>query len=306
MRFCGTPPKLRTTSRRRSSTATAWRSSSLHDRQHIAGIHRGALGNKNILDRPPLGRLDLVLHFHRFNHKHPVSGLDLGSPIHQHADNLARHGGRQFPGTVIVRRPNAAAQRSRIANFCRKAGASDPEMLVACNAFALHFVGFVADAEREDVRPRQHRVHLDRATVEAAQPAPFGALKLEPVILAVDDDFVSHLIASRRAALFQWEAAFEALPDDPSAGTRSPGPAAAGPSTANMPAAITATSTDAGSAAESDSTSCFCFNIRSRKPVSSLAERKSGWRRIRRKSEILVLIPPTKYSFRARVSRPIA
>ena len=44
----------------------------------------------------------------------------------------------------------------------------------------------------------------------------------------------------------------------------------------------------------------FCFKRRSRKPVSLCRSRKSGSLRIRRKSEIFVLMPPTKYSYSAR------
>src|SRR5438477_12434692 len=65
-------------------------------------------------------------------------------------------------------------------------------MHLARNALALHFVGLVADAQRKYIGPRQHRVDFDFGSIEAAGPATVRSIQVEPVVLAVDGDVVSH------------------------------------------------------------------------------------------------------------------
>ncbi len=55
----------------------------LHDRQHIPGIHRRALSDGQLQNDTLLRRLDFVLHLHRFDHHHTLSGFHrrvLGQP----------------------------------------------------------------------------------------------------------------------------------------------------------------------------------------------------------------------------------
>jgi hypothetical protein len=65
-------------------------------------------------------------------------------------------------------------------------------MHLARDAFALHFVSPIADAKRNHIGPYQHSVNRDLTPIEAARPTALRSIEIEPVILAVDGDFVSH------------------------------------------------------------------------------------------------------------------
>src|ERR1700722_1177027 len=60
------------------------------------------------------------------------------------------------------------------------------------NTFALHFVSLIADAERNHIGPYQHSVDFDFASIEATRPATVRSIEIEPEVLAVDGDVVSH------------------------------------------------------------------------------------------------------------------
>src|ERR1700676_906145 len=123
MKSCGTPPRSRIIMRKRSSTATGWKSKSclssrkcssgdsrprlsfersstvlLDNCQHVSGVHRGACADQNLLDSSLLRRFDFVLHLHRFDHEYAGTSLDFVSVAHQHANDLARHGSGKSPG----------------------------------------------------------------------------------------------------------------------------------------------------------------------------------------------------------------
>src|SRR5580692_4414594 len=239
MKFCGIRPRWRTTTPRKSWTATGSRSrnqrrvmelagwrlcgrsprpprfwfysvspvvkecetlptsrSSLHDRQHIAGIHGDALSGEHFLDGPLLRRFDFVLHLHRLHHQHARARLHCIAFPHQYAHHFAGHGRRQLSRTVIIRGAGATMQRARIAHLAGESRAAHPQVpviiLVPGNALRLDLVSLVADTEGKHVRPNQHRINRDFVAVQTARPPALGSLDFEPVILAVDGDVVKH------------------------------------------------------------------------------------------------------------------
>jgi hypothetical protein len=93
---------------------------------------------------------------------------------------------------MIVDGPNAAAKGAGIADFHSKSYAADPKMQLVAHAFAFHLVSFVTETKRKDVGTREDGIHFDLAPIDAARPAAFDLIKVEPVVPAVDGDIVGH------------------------------------------------------------------------------------------------------------------
>jgi hypothetical protein len=62
---------------------------------------------------------------------------------------------------MIVGSARTRAQRPGIANLGCEADAAHPKMHIAAYPLAFDLVCFVADAQRQNVRPRQNRVNRD-------------------------------------------------------------------------------------------------------------------------------------------------
>src|ERR1700676_1620304 len=88
----------------------------------------------------------------------------------------------------MIDRTQASAQRPRVADLPREARASHPNLHLAGNAFALHFVSLIADAERKHFGSYQYSVDFDFAPIQAARPAAVRSIEIEPVEFPSDSD----------------------------------------------------------------------------------------------------------------------
>jgi hypothetical protein len=75
----------------------------------------------------------------------------------------------------------------------------------AANPLAFHLIRVVANAKRQHIRAREDGVNLDDSPIQTASPTALGLTQLEPVVLPVNTDVVSHRNASRRALALQLE-----------------------------------------------------------------------------------------------------
>src|SRR5580700_9426232 len=164
----------------------------LHNRQHIARVHRRTFRDENFLDRSPLWRLDLVLHLHRLNHRHASARFYLVSFANQQTHDLAGHRSGDLLGPLIIPGARAAPQRAGIADLSDEARAPHPQTPFVRHPLRLNLVRHVSDAQRDYIGASENGINLQVAAIEAAGPASLGAIEVKPVILAVDGYVVEH------------------------------------------------------------------------------------------------------------------
>src|SRR5215469_7045883 len=283
------------------------RRGSFDNRQHVSRIDGAAFGGDQLLHDSRPGGLDFVLHLHGLDHEDALAGFDLGFFRDQQAHDLAGHGRDQLSRALFVgARALAAAQGSGIAQFGGIAHRAEPQVEVGGGALTFDLVRLAVDDDREHVPPGKNRIYLDLAAVEAALPMAVNAVEFQAVVLAVDGDVVDHelgtglwayplLRLSLLPSFFHSETALAPLP------APLPAPVASGSRMVNSPAAIAATQASSRLISGGG-----VLSRRSRYPVSRRPERNPGSLKMRRKSEILVLMPPTKYSLSARIRREMA
>src|SRR5580700_3430355 len=181
-------------------------------------------------------------------------------------------------------------------------------MEIGRRLLAFDFVGVAINKERQDVAARNDSVDVDHLPVQVALPSTGLFLQFQAVRRACDDDFINHRVRIResdqrspsdRPCFFQFEETVAGPPELAPPDLPFLIAGEAGSSTANIPVAITAIASSAlisGFGASAATAGLVFASRRSRYPVSSLPAWKSASPRMRRNSEILVLMPATKYS----------
>src|SRR6516162_5509592 len=265
------------------------------DGEDVARINGGAFGGKDFLHPAVLGRLHLVLHLHGFHDDNALAGFDFVFFGNHDANDLARHGsGDLLRAGFAPCGGTPRTQRARVLHVDGVPGTADYEVQVAAQGtLALDLEGISSNEDGENIACGEGSVHFEGVPVHFAVPGGFAFGELEAVNFAVYHNVVGHRdrIASIRPARRQLLGSEATFPLAGAGRPSPPGNVCFGSMVARMPAATVAIS--------SWRKLCSAVRLasrRSRKPVSSLPARKSGSFRIRRKSEMFVLIPPTKYS----------